>query len=153
MYFSNLTDICIRKDRLHSIEGNNNFFSIFLFRNSRTQSYHSLAIGRNTKKSEISKYNTIISLPILSEILMCIFLSPAVSLGHFDPNAQADIWLKQKQQELKTCKAKARSSQWAVGDENEWGAQGCCEWVRWFITDTQGCWERMRCPGLLWVDY
>lgn len=41
--------------------------------------------------------NIIISLPILSEVLMCIFLSPAVSLGHFDPNVQADIWLKEKE--------------------------------------------------------
>lgn len=41
--------------------------------------------------------NTIISLPMLSEILMCIFLSPAVSLGHFDPYVPADIWLKEKE--------------------------------------------------------
>lgn len=33
------------------------FFSIFVFRNSKTQSYHSPGIRRNTRKNEIYKYN------------------------------------------------------------------------------------------------
>ena len=56
-YIGHFTDTCIRKDRLHSIGWKSNFFSIFLFRNSRAQSYHNPAVRRNARKSYIYTYN------------------------------------------------------------------------------------------------
>lgn len=128
MYISTFTDICIRKDRLHSIGWNSNLFSIFLFRNSRAQSYHSPVIRKNTRKSEIYRYNR--------QHNHQSAYSQWASLAHFSffCSQSETLWSLCPSRYLaerkgvkspQRCKAKAKCSQWAVGDENGWGALDC----------------------------
>ena len=72
--------------------------------------------------------NIVIGLPFLRELILCICLSPTVSLRHFDPYIQADIWLEKKgAKRPQRCEAKAKCSQGTVGDEVD-GAPWTAGW-------------------------
>lgn len=91
--------------------------------------------------------NIIISLPILSELLLPIFLSSAVSLRHFDPYVQADTWLKEKESRAHRG-AKPRpnvlSELWGTKmDEVPWTA-GCTRAAR---AGACRAWKRLRISG------
>lgn len=99
MYVSHFTDICIRKDRLHSTGWKSKFSAYFYL---EIQEHNPTTTQRLEGMTRIAVYihttdNIVISLPFFRELLLCIFLSPTVSLRHFDPYIQADIWLKEKE--------------------------------------------------------
>lgn len=130
MYISHFTDICIRKDRLHSIGWKSNFFSIFLFRSSRAQSYYNPAVRRNARKSYIYTYNR-------QHSCQSAF-SQGASLVHFSftYSQSKTLWSLHPSRHLaerkgakrpQRCKAKAKCSQWAVEDEVD-GAPWAAGW-------------------------
>lgn len=83
--------------------------------------YHSPGIRRNTRKSEIYKYNRQHNhQSAYSQWDSHIFLSPAVSVGHVDP-------FSKQIPEPTEVQSQGQCSQWAVGDEKgevPWSAGG-----------------------------